>query len=125
MLAMEFQTGLRVKEKAVIYLQRLANLQQSLGRSLHLVAIGGTRYRMELRTLFGDSFTLTDATSFMKTFRRIKADGPQGEEKLKMRSEEDLADLLHANIIAREKRLRKEATIPEAVRSKPRLRIAA
>lgn len=124
MLAMEFQTGLRVKEKALPYIQRLSDLQQRLGRSLHLIAIGGTQYRMEFRALFGDRCTLTDATSFMKTFRRIKTDGPQGDERLRMGPEDDLADLLQANIIAREKRLRKENAIV-VVRPQATLRIAA
>lgn len=116
MIAMEFQTGLRFKEKASPYIHRLADLQQRIGRSLHLVAVGGTQHRAHLRAVFADRLTLTDATSFMKTFRRIKTDGPDGDVRVPMQRTDDLAHLLQTNIDAREKRLRKGLPVPVPVR---------
>ena len=125
MIAMEFQTGLRIKEKALPYIQRLVDLQERIGRSLHLIAVGGTQHRTDLRTAFRDRLTLTDATSFMKTFRRIKADGPDGDVRFPMERGDDLAELLQINITAREKRLRKGVPVPGPGRETLGSRIAA
>lgn len=51
-VAKEFQTGLANQERGEAAILKLAELQTTLGRSLHVVAIGGARYRPQLRAAF-------------------------------------------------------------------------
>jgi hypothetical protein len=68
-LAVEFQTGLRVRRRAIEFIQEVANLQRSIGRPLHLLAIGGARYVPELQQTCA-SFTVLDSQPFMKALYR-------------------------------------------------------
>lgn len=108
MIAMEFQTGLLRQEKALPYISKLQNLQQQVGRELHLIAVGGSGYRAELQTAFGRRCTMTDATPFAKAFRRIKLDTIVGEVQDK---HADLSDLLQSNVSVRERELQRASKI--------------
>lgn len=111
-ISMEFQTGLLKEDAAMRYVERLVELQEAAGRSLHLVAIGATKYAALLIEAFPDSFTVTDATSFFKTFNRRRVDHASVEESMKMEPHEDLAELLQLNIDSRELKLRKKLHLP-------------
>lgn len=111
-IAMEFQTGLLKEEKAQRYIERLVELREAVGRPLHLIAVGGTKYAALLLNAFPNSFTVTDATSFFKTFYRRRLDHVKPEESVQMMPHEDLADLLQQNIDSRELRLRKKLRLP-------------
>jgi hypothetical protein len=67
-VAMEFQTGLCQKFKAKWHLRQLLNLQEALGRQLHLIAVGGRRHISFLSEL--PSVTVVNAVPFMRTMKR-------------------------------------------------------
>lgn len=110
-IAMEFQTGLNNEVDARRYIEKLAELRESIGRPLHLIAIGGTRFSSILKSIFARSFTLTDATSFVKTWNRRRVDHGLPEEACAQEPGTDLTDLLQANIESREARLRKKLAL--------------
>lgn len=68
----EFQTGLKQRVRGEAALKSLRQLQDDIGRPLHPIIVGGTKYVRDLRQLFGDSFTLIDSTPFIKTLNRQK-----------------------------------------------------
>jgi hypothetical protein len=68
-IAKEFQTGLATPERGISAIDRLARLQDTLGRRLHLVAIGAARFRGLLADRF-DAWTLMDSEPFMKAMHR-------------------------------------------------------
>lgn len=68
-VSMEFQTGLRNKTLAKRFLDRLADLQQRLGRPIHPFVLGGTGQMCEFAKVFS-RFTAVDATPFIKTMKR-------------------------------------------------------
>lgn len=111
-IAMEFQTGLLKEDKAHRYIERLVELRDAIGRPLHLVAVGGTKYASQLLKAFPGSFTVTDATSFIKTLHRRRVDSHSAEQSVKMAVHEDLADLLQQNIDSRELKLRRKLRLP-------------
>ena len=68
-VAKEFQTGLAHPERGKAAIAKLQKLQDEVGRDLHVVAIGGARYRMQLRAAFA-SWTVIDSVPFMKAVKR-------------------------------------------------------
>ncbi len=64
----EFQTGPSKSAIGAWHLGRLEELQQQLGRELHLVAVGGRRHLARLRS-FG-RLTILDSVPFMRTMHR-------------------------------------------------------
>jgi hypothetical protein len=67
-VALEFQTGLCLVQKAKWHLAQFLNLQEALGRSLHLIAVGGRRHIRFLAEL--PAVTIIDAVPFVKTHKR-------------------------------------------------------
>jgi hypothetical protein len=67
-VALEFQTGLRKPSKAMWHLSQLLNLQESLGRKLHLVAVAGRRHLRFCSEL--PAVTIVDAVPFVRTHKR-------------------------------------------------------
>jgi hypothetical protein len=65
----EFQTGGQKWNDGVAFLERVAAMQDSLNRPLHMVAIGGGQFAPVLARLFAQ-FTIVDSTPFMKTLKR-------------------------------------------------------
>lgn len=65
----EFQTGLRDPIRAHLALNELRRLQESLGRALHPVIVGGSRFAQKIAEFF-DGFTLVDSIPFMATVKR-------------------------------------------------------
>jgi hypothetical protein len=74
MVCQEFQTGLANGRRARWHIHQLCNIEQSLGRGLHLIAAGGRRHLPLLIEL--TSVTVIDANPFVKThMRRQLVDG--------------------------------------------------
>lgn len=113
-IAIEFQTGLGVESKAHRYIEKLSELRAAIGRPLHIIAVGGTRHSSKLNEVFPLGYTLTDATSFMKTVRRRRVDHGEPEHR-QLDSQDDLSDLLQKNIESREKRLRRKLRLSPPV----------
>src|SRR5208283_808082 len=67
-VALEFQTGLRKPSKAKWHLSQLLNLQESLGRKLHLIAVAGRRHLRFCSEL--PAVTIVDAVPFVRTHKR-------------------------------------------------------
>jgi hypothetical protein len=67
-ICQEFQTGLASGKRASWHIHQMCNVQQSLGRGLHLVAAGGRRHLPLLVNLAG--VTIMDANPFLKTQMR-------------------------------------------------------
>jgi hypothetical protein len=68
-VCLEFQTGTSCREIGDSYFTGLVNLQHSLGRALHPCVLAGAGRLCQLRDNF-DSFTVIDATPFIKTMKR-------------------------------------------------------
>ena len=64
----EFQTGPSSNIKAAWHVTRLHELQQRVGRPLHIIAIGGRRHLALLRDFA--SLTVIDSVPFMRTMHR-------------------------------------------------------
>jgi hypothetical protein len=101
-IAMEFQTHLVHAEPARDYILRLGRLQTAVGRPLHILAVGGTRYLRELRTQFQERCTFTEADSFFKTMHRQDV-GAETSSPTPIYT--DLADLLDSHIARRKLRI--------------------
>lgn len=96
----EFQTGLRDPERAADALAGLRSLQQSVGRALHPIVVGGRRFARQVASNF-DSFTIADSVPFMATVnrKRITWTGTAViEEDEPTEVDETLDELLQANI---------------------------
>ena len=68
-VALEFQTGARRQKIGNKYYTGLVDLQDQVGRSLHPLVIGGSGRIRDLANHF-NTFTVVDATPFMKTVHR-------------------------------------------------------
>jgi len=67
-VALEFQTGLASPRKAAWHVCQLYNIQESLGRKLHLIAVAGRRH---LPLLAGFSnLTIIDSAPFVRACKR-------------------------------------------------------
>ena len=69
-VCIEFQTGTSHHTIGDKYFSGLVQLQQSLGRQLHPLALAGGARLADLRKYFPHSFTIIDATPFLKTMNR-------------------------------------------------------
>lgn len=67
-VAMEFQTGLCQRFKAKWHLCQLLNLQEAIGREVHLIAVGGRRHIGFLSEL--PAATIVNSVPFMRTLKR-------------------------------------------------------
>lgn len=76
-VAKEFQTGLARRERGIEAIQRVRNLEERVGRPLHLVAIGGAQYATVLESTLVH-WTLIDSVPFMKAIKR-RAALPKGK----------------------------------------------
>jgi hypothetical protein len=70
-VAVEFQTGNKNPVQGRSVIERIAALQDAVGRRLHPIIIGGTQFVREVVARF-DSFTLIDSCPFMKAVKRRK-----------------------------------------------------
>jgi len=70
MIVQEFQTGLASRNRAKWHVYQLLNIQESLGRPIHLMAVGGRRHLPLFADLSG--VTIVDANPFIKTHMRQK-----------------------------------------------------
>jgi hypothetical protein len=96
-VALEFQTGLRVKQKAMWHLSQLLNLQESLARQLHVVAVGGGRHLCYLAEF--PAVTIVDSGPFIRTLKRRRVDHQNGKWAITATAEgESVHDLLHHNV---------------------------
>lgn len=68
-VSLEFQTGAGRKEFGDEYFSRLVSLQDDLGRSIHPLMLAGAARLRQLNSCFG-SFTVVDASPFVKTMQR-------------------------------------------------------
>jgi len=74
MMCQEFQTGLANGKRARWHIHQMCNVEQALGRGLHLIAAGGRRHLPLLIEL--SAVTIIDANPFLKTqMRRQFIDG--------------------------------------------------
>jgi hypothetical protein len=96
-VALEFQTGLRKKQKAIWHLAQLLNLQEAIGRPLHLVAVAGGRYVRYLTEFFG--VTVVDSGPFIRTLNRRRLDNANGRWRVTLTARgEAVDDLLEHNV---------------------------
>ena len=68
-LSMEFQTGLKEKKRGELFLARLEDLSQEIGKAIHPVVVGGTGFIYAIARRF-PLFTLIDSTPFFKAVKR-------------------------------------------------------
>lgn len=74
-VAAEFQTGNKKRAEGLNVIKRIARIQDKIGRSLHLVIIGGGQFVEEAARCF-QTFTLIDSKPFMNAvWRRSFAGG--------------------------------------------------
>ncbi len=96
-VSQEFQTGLASRRRACWHVWQLCNLEQSLGRGLRLLAIGGRRH---LSLLVGlSSVTIADCVPFLRTCKRRRLDMSTGKWLVHRTGQgESLDHLLEQNI---------------------------
>jgi hypothetical protein len=68
-IAKEFQTGLSNEERALETLDRIADLESRLGRTLHLIAVGAARFRAAIGSRLA-RWTILDSVPFMRAMKR-------------------------------------------------------
>jgi hypothetical protein len=68
-VAVEFETGNKNPTEGRKVIDRIASIQEAVGRRLHLLAIGGTQFTEYLAGRL-EAFTLLDSTPFMKAVKR-------------------------------------------------------
>lgn len=111
-IAKEFQTGHARRTSGVMEVGCLCRLQQTLGRPLHPIAIGGRAYAPDFRRNF-DNYTILDSRPFfLSIYRRrltktstgkyVEAFSPTG-------AGEPIDDLLAENIRIYEEQLQKQS----------------
>ena len=93
----EFQTGGSSRKIGIWHIRQLRELEQRLGRSLHLIAVGGARHLGLLAQL--SAFTIIDSVPFMKTcFRRLWSFQRQNWMLKRTSTGEALNKMLMANV---------------------------
>lgn len=99
LVAQEFQTGLATPKRASWHIRQLRNMEQSLGRGLHLVAVGGRRH---LPLLVGLSrLTVIDSVPFIRACMRRLLNHDSGKWVISLTPAGDpIDDLLEANVRA-------------------------
>jgi len=97
MVGQEFQTGLASRKRAIWHIQQLCNIEQSLGRRLRLIAVGGRRH---LPLLVGlSAVTITDSVPFIRTQKRRMLTYSRGKWEIHHTAEgQKLDDLLQHNV---------------------------
>src|SRR5262249_49091116 len=107
-VALEFQTGPSQKLIGDRYFNGIVGLQESLGRSIHpLVLAGACRIKL-LHEFFRGSFTVVDATPFIKTMKRqvLLQNGVQWKWRtVETKQGESLHERLATNIHLHRRRL--------------------
>ena len=101
-VAAEFETGNRSRAEGERAVRELVNLQQSAGRRLHPLVIGGTQFLEPVAKEFVTA-TFLDSTPFMKTvhrqaFRSMPPTGKQRWRKSPTAPDESLDKLLAHNL---------------------------
>jgi hypothetical protein len=97
-VAGEFQTGLARPERGREAIEKVAEIQLRLGRPLHVVAVGASRFRSVLEENF-DTWTVLDSVPFMKAVkRRAAARVDLRRVRWERAVGEDVADLLLHNV---------------------------
>ena len=101
-VAAEFETGNRSRAEGERAVRELVNLQQSTGRRLHPLVIGGTQFLEQVAKEFVTA-TFLDSTPFMKTvhrqaFRSMPPTGKQRWRKSPTAPDESLDKLLAHNL---------------------------
>jgi hypothetical protein len=76
-VAKEFQTGLASAQKARWHIAKLLEVQQRIGRGVHLCAIGGRRHMAHMMRL--DGLTIIDSSPFLQTVHRQILTFPNGK----------------------------------------------
>jgi hypothetical protein len=97
MVCKEFQTGASTRTKGDWHVHRLQELQQEIGRALHIIAVGGRRYIPALRHFA--QYTVIDSNPFMRTMHR-RTLTPHGWQETPTPPTAPLDDLLAHNIAA-------------------------
>lgn len=99
LVAQEFQTGLAAPRRASWHVRQLCNIEQSLGRGLHLVAVGGRRH---LPLLVGlPRVTVVDSVPFMRACMRRLLNHESGKWTISLTPPGDpIDDLLERNVRA-------------------------
>lgn len=125
-VAKEFATGLSNPARGREALDRLADLQESLGRPLHVVAVSGFAFARDLRERFS-TWTVIDATPFMKAMKRQAPFHWGGQLRWRPARGEPVADLLATAIDARTLEVEQRAAttagaVAPARRPAPRIR---
>jgi len=92
LVVQEFQTGLASRTKASWHIWQMCNIQQSLGRGLHLVAVGGRRHLPLLVGLHG--LTVVDSVPFIKACKRRVLDRMNGKWIRKTTGPNETIDVL-------------------------------
>lgn len=97
MVAQEFQTGLASRTRARWHIQQLRNIQQSLGRGLHLIAVAGRRHLPLLMGMSG--VTVVDSVPFMRACKRRLLEKKTGKWVVRLTNPgEPIDDLLCRNV---------------------------
>jgi hypothetical protein len=116
MVAQEFQTGLASRKKASWHVWQMCNIEQFLGRGLHIVAVGGRRH---LRLLVGlSAVTVIDSVPFLRACKRRLLDRTQGKWVIRKTPPGKPIDSLHENNLVAY-RGHVEATIGALLRAGP------
>lgn len=97
MVAQEFQTGLASRTRASWHIWQLCNIEEALGRSLHLIAIAGRRHLPLVIGMAG--ITVVDSVPFMRACNRRSLDKATGKWVVKLTDPgAPIDDLLHMNV---------------------------
>ena len=124
-VAKEFQTGLSSLRIATWHISRLLELQQRIGRGLHLCAIGGRRHMALMMRL--DGLTIIDSSPFFQTIHRQLLTFPNGRWALEPMPKGQLLDgRLAENIGAYRKGItEKSIVLRKKLPPKPNVQIVA
>jgi hypothetical protein len=127
-VAKEFGTGLQSPAVGVAQIRKLADLQNGLGRSLHVIAIGGGQFTPYLAHYF-QNFTVVDSDAYIKTVRRQEARFTSSRirwTKHETEEHEPLDELLLSNVTAMrdyiEELARRKTQIPKSDDTQMQLR---
>jgi hypothetical protein len=114
-VAKEFQTGLATESRARWHIAKLLELQQRIGRGLHLCVIGGRRHMAKMMRL--DGFTIVDSSPFLHAVHRQILTRPNGRWELARMPKGEMLDGRLAEILEVYRQGIKENAI--VLRSKP------
>lgn len=99
-VAFECETGYKKAVEGRDAIERMAAIQRELGRDLHLIVVGGTQYRHEVRAAF-PAHTFIDGSPFWKSMYRLRARVAAGQlawSKWNTAPGEPLDDLIAHNL---------------------------